>query len=200
MKGMDLFCSSPASTAVISSMHVQRSTVRRSRKSYGLLAPVPCSCSSLSPINPRPSHEKHGKSSEDKQNHDRIRRKSHVQLNDLYTHCSSASSTTHLLADSDSSFIHTGHSPALRSSSSPRSRNQVVVLRVSLHCKGCAAKVGKHVSKMQGVTSFSIDMEAKKVTIVGNVTPLGVLASVSKVKNAQLWPSSASSSMAVAGV
>ena len=40
-----------------------------------------------------------------------------------------------------------------------------------------------------GVTSFSIDMEAKKVTIIGHVTPLGVLASVSKVKNAQLWPS-----------
>lgn len=44
-----------------------------------------------------------------------------------------------------------------------------------------------------GVTSFSIDMEAKKVTIIGHVTPLGVLASVSKVKNAQLWPSSTSS-------
>lgn len=40
-----------------------------------------------------------------------------------------------------------------------------------------------------GVTSFSIDMEAKKVTVVGDVTPLEVLASVSKVKNAQLWQS-----------
>lgn len=45
-----------------------------------------------------------------------------------------------------------------------------------------------------GVTSFSIDMETKKVTIIGNVTPLGVLASVSKVKNAQLWPSQTLSS------
>nr|KYP58582.1 hypothetical protein KK1_013996 [Cajanus cajan] len=48
---------------------------------------------------------------------------------------------------------------------------------------------------MEGVTSFNIDMEAKKVTIIGHVTPLGVLASVSKVKkNAQLWPSPTSSS------
>ncbi|WVZ71101.1 hypothetical protein U9M48_019722 [Paspalum notatum var. saurae] len=29
-------------------------------------------------------------------------------------------------------------------------QNQVVVLRVSLHCKGCAGKVKKHISKMEG--------------------------------------------------
>uniref|UniRef100_K7M3A9 HMA domain-containing protein n=1 Tax=Glycine max TaxID=3847 RepID=K7M3A9_SOYBN len=75
----------------------------------------------------------------------------------------------------------------------PTLQNQIVVLRVSLHCKARAGKVTKHISKMEGVTSFSIDMEAKKVTIIGHVTPLGVLASVSKVKNAQLWPSSTSS-------
>ncbi|TXG59060.1 hypothetical protein EZV62_016889 [Acer yangbiense] len=65
---------------------------------------------------------------------------------------------------------------------------QVVVLRVSLHCKGCAGKLKKHLSRMEGVTSFNIDFAAKKVTIVGDVTPLSVLASVSKVKNAQFWP------------
>ncbi|KAK4286502.1 hypothetical protein QN277_003050 [Acacia crassicarpa] len=195
MKGMDLFCSSPASTAVISSMQAQRSTARRSRKNCGLLAPVPCSCSSLSPINPSPSYQNHQRSSaDDKQNH-AIRHKSYVPLNDLYTDCNTASSTTHLLADSDSSSIHSDRSPAQRSPPpphSPRSRNQVVILKVSLHCKGCAAKVGKHISKMQGVTSFCIDMMSKKVTIIGDVTPLGVLASVSKVKNAQFWSSSAS--------
>jgi hypothetical protein len=41
------------------------------------------------------------------------------------------------------------------------------------------------------VTSFSIDFAAKKVTIVGDVTPLGVLASVSKIKSAQFWTSTA---------
>lgn len=39
-----------------------------------------------------------------------------------------------------------------------------------------------------GVTSFNIDFAAKKVTIVGDITPLSVLASVSKVKSAQFWP------------
>ncbi|KAL5740981.1 hypothetical protein ACOSQ2_030161 [Xanthoceras sorbifolium] len=68
------------------------------------------------------------------------------------------------------------------------SSNQVVVLRVSLHCKGCAGKLRKHLSRMEGVTSFNIDFAAKKVTVVGDVTPLSVLASVSKVKNAQFWP------------
>lgn len=63
----------------------------------------------------------------------------------------------------------------------------VVVLRVSLHCKGCERKMRKHISRMEGVSSFNIDFAAKKVTVVGNVTPLGVLNSISKVKNAQLW-------------
>ncbi|XP_022766174.1 protein SODIUM POTASSIUM ROOT DEFECTIVE 2-like [Durio zibethinus] len=76
------------------------------------------------------------------------------------------------------------------------SAEQVVVLRVSLHCKGCEGKVRKHLSRMEGVTSFSIDFAAKKVTIVGDVTPLGVLASVSKVKSAQFWTSAMSASSA----
>ncbi|KAJ1416888.1 Heavy metal-associated domain, HMA [Sesbania bispinosa] len=86
--------------------------------------------------------------------------------------------------------------PAFKPSSSscPKSgsSDQVVVLKVSLHCKGCEGKVRKHLSRMQGVTSFNIDFAAKKVTVVGDVTPLSVLASISKVKNAQLWPASAS--------
>ncbi|KAM0064222.1 putative heavy metal-associated domain, HMA, heavy metal-associated domain superfamily [Helianthus debilis subsp. tardiflorus] len=75
-----------------------------------------------------------------------------------------------------------------------RSRDQVVELRVSIHCKGCAGKVRKHISRMEGVTSFNIDLESKKVTVVGDVTPLSVLTSISKVKNAQLWPSTSPSS------
>ncbi|XP_058215814.1 protein SODIUM POTASSIUM ROOT DEFECTIVE 1 [Rhododendron vialii] len=70
---------------------------------------------------------------------------------------------------------------------SSRSPDQEVVLRVSLHCKGCEGKVRKHISRMQGVTSFSIDFAAKKVTVVGDITPLEVLSSISKVKTAQLW-------------
>lgn len=48
-----------------------------------------------------------------------------------------------------------------------------------------------------GVTSFNIDFAAKKVTIIGDVTPLGVLESISKVKNAQFWPAAISSTSAV---
>lgn len=79
----------------------------------------------------------------------------------------------------------------LKNSSGGRSRDQVVVLRVSLHCRGCEGKLRKHLSKMEGVTSFSIDLDTKKVTVIGNVTPLSVLTSISKVKNAQFWPSTA---------
>ncbi|KFK34604.1 hypothetical protein AALP_AA5G167200 [Arabis alpina] len=72
------------------------------------------------------------------------------------------------------------------SSSGP---DQVVVLRVSLHChcRGCEGKVKKHLSRMQGVTSFNIDFASKKVTVTGDITPLEVLGCLSKVKNAQFW-------------
>lgn len=94
---------------------------------------------------------------------------------------------------SSSSEIGRGHVVAgdntvvVRSCSTRTGQNQVVVLRVSLHCKGCAGKVKKHISKMEGVTSFDIDIATKKVTVVGDVTPLGVLNSISKVKSAQFW-------------
>ncbi|KAF4387261.1 hypothetical protein F8388_008914 [Cannabis sativa] len=79
--------------------------------------------------------------------------------------------------------------------SKPPSSDQVVVLRVSLHCRGCEGKVRKHLSRMEGVTSFNIDFAAKKVTVVGDVTPVSVLASISKVKNAQFWTASSISSV-----
>ncbi|KAL2250558.1 protein SODIUM POTASSIUM ROOT DEFECTIVE 2 [Sesamum indicum] len=77
--------------------------------------------------------------------------------------------------------------PAEKTNESSASPDQVVVLRVSLHCRGCERKMRKHISRMEGVTSFNIDFAAKKVTVTGNVTPLEVLSSISKVKNAQLW-------------
>lgn len=81
--------------------------------------------------------------------------------------------------------------------SKSRSPDQVVVLRVSLHCRGCERKMRKHISRMEGVSSFNIDFAAKKVTVVGNVTPLEVLASISKVKNAQLWTPAAAAATAL---
>ncbi|XP_068653562.1 heavy metal-associated isoprenylated plant protein 36-like [Aristolochia californica] len=64
---------------------------------------------------------------------------------------------------------------------------KMVVLRVSMHCNGCARKVEKHISKMNGVTSFEVDLESKKVVVVGDIVPSEVLESVSKVKFAELW-------------
>ncbi|CAA2986421.1 SODIUM POTASSIUM ROOT DEFECTIVE 2-like [Olea europaea subsp. europaea] len=44
------------------------------------------------------------------------------------------------------------------------------------------------------VKSFDIDFVAKKVSVFGDVAPLEVLSSISKVKNAQLCPPTLSSS------
>ncbi|XP_066314895.1 protein SODIUM POTASSIUM ROOT DEFECTIVE 2-like [Miscanthus floridulus] len=64
---------------------------------------------------------------------------------------------------------------------------KTVELRVSMHCYGCAKKVQKHISKMDGVTSFEVDLENKKVVVIGDITPYEVLESISKVKFAELW-------------
>ncbi|XP_019440376.1 PREDICTED: protein SODIUM POTASSIUM ROOT DEFECTIVE 1-like isoform X2 [Lupinus angustifolius] len=60
---------------------------------------------------------------------------------------------------------------------------QVVVMRVAIHCQGC------DVVKLTttGVTSFSIDVESKRVTVMGHISPVVVLESISKVKRAELW-------------
>lgn len=64
---------------------------------------------------------------------------------------------------------------------------KTVVLKVSMHCHGCAKKVEKHISKIEGVMSYKVDLESKMVVVIGDILPFEVLESVSKVKNAQLW-------------
>ncbi|KAL1532697.1 protein SODIUM POTASSIUM ROOT DEFECTIVE 1-like [Salvia divinorum] len=66
---------------------------------------------------------------------------------------------------------------------------KMVVMKVSIHCNGCARKVEKHISKLEGVTSYKIDLEAKMVVVRGDIVPSEVLESVSKVKYAELWES-----------
>ncbi|WVZ69861.1 hypothetical protein U9M48_018584 [Paspalum notatum var. saurae] len=64
---------------------------------------------------------------------------------------------------------------------------KTVALKVSMHCHGCAKKVEKQVSKLQGVVSFKVELESKKVTVVGNVSASEVLESVCKVmKHAEI--------------
>lgn len=249
MKSMDLFCASPASTAICSSMD-QRTMVRRgirhqidrkidrlgdrsSRTTPKIKTPIPCSSHQL-PIDPKNYNYHHRKSSSTKPS-DQLRRKSSADITDL-----AGGSSRHLLSDATPfiDLLSSGDAKALiptkplrakstnerlmyRSSStrslespvynklpspaysndlcvykSTRScpREQVVELRVSIHCKGCEGKVRKHISRMEGVKSFNIDLASKKVTVIGDVTPLGVLTSISKVKNAQFWPFPAASS------
>ncbi|KAK2645765.1 hypothetical protein Ddye_020960 [Dipteronia dyeriana] len=67
---------------------------------------------------------------------------------------------------------------------------KMVVLRVSMHCNGCARKVEKHISKLEGVSSYKVNLESKRVVVIGDIIPFEVLESVSKVmKNAELWTS-----------
>ncbi|KAF2304561.1 hypothetical protein GH714_033558 [Hevea brasiliensis] len=66
---------------------------------------------------------------------------------------------------------------------------KMVVLKVSMHCNGCARKVEKHVSKLEGVTTYKVDLKSKMVVVIGDIIPFEVLESVSKVKYAELWNS-----------
>nr|AGQ45631.1 chloroplast-targeted copper chaperone [Hirschfeldia incana] len=113
------------------------------------------------------------------------RSKDLIPFRDRNVTSSSSSSTS----SSSSSSVTNGSSPTPSTDD-----DQVVVLRVSIHCKGCEGKVRKHISKMEGVTSYTIDIATKKVTVVGKVTPSEVVESISRVKSAQLWPSSSSPS------
>ncbi|TYI73130.1 hypothetical protein E1A91_D07G109900v1 [Gossypium mustelinum] len=152
MKGMHLFCASPTSIATCS--HLDH---RSMSKPYS-------PCSSQLPII-LTTRNKSVKPSD-------VRRKRSAHIHDL-TNPPTSGSTRYLLSDrpfidclSDSDHV----------TAKPK---HVVVLRVSIHYKGCEGKVKKQISKMK-------DLATKKVTVISDVTPSSVLASVSKVKNAQL--------------
>ncbi|KAK4765357.1 hypothetical protein SAY86_026447 [Trapa natans] len=228
MKGMDLFCASPASTAICTGSD-GRSMIRHGGRPIDRPSPrnhhhhhlprrtqphAPCS-SHLMPIIPRPYSDKSRSNSSRKFAGD-ARRKSSADVYDLKSPPGSSrfllsdAAFADLISETSAPYdrkdlsalvpvcqpstvkprhsISSCQSPSLGSSQSTRTQDQVVVLRVSLHCKGCENKLRKHLAKMEGVTSYSIDMETKKVTIRGDITPLGILSSVSRVKYAQLWP------------
>ncbi|KAI7730261.1 hypothetical protein M8C21_023098 [Ambrosia artemisiifolia] len=71
--------------------------------------------------------------------------------------------------------------------------SQTVVLKVGMSCGGCAGAVKRVLSNMEGVETFDIDLEQKKVTVKGNVDPDAVLQTVSKTgKKTEFWPKEAS--------
>ncbi|CAL9089929.1 unnamed protein product [Musa textilis] len=192
MKGVNFSCVSPASAAICTSID-RRSMVRGST---GRAAER----HTTHPRDPRGANSGLGSMSgatRERRSRNQRSRKSSDKPSDLVT---PPGSSRFLLNDDDffDVFPTVGTAPPLLSPDQPAvlkppssttSREQVVHLRVSVHCKACEMKVRKHIAKMEGVTSFNIDMATKKVTVIGDVTPLGVLNSVSKVKNAQLWPS-----------
>ncbi|KAL6636643.1 hypothetical protein ACP70R_024215 [Stipagrostis hirtigluma subsp. patula] len=176
-----LSCSSPASTAICPSL--ERQPMVRSHKAIVSASPL-----SQVPTEPR-THRHDGKRG---QQHKAVAVVGNGAL------ISPAGSSRYLLSGHSAvgdEIQEVESAPAAADArteeaadvKSAQTQEQVVVLKVSLHCKACAGKVKKHLSKMEGVKSFDIDFAAKKVTVIGDVTPLGVLSSVSKVKNAQLW-------------
>lgn len=158
MKGIDLFCSSPASTAICSSM-VDHSMVRRCRKNP--LPHVPCS--SHLPINPRPYYEKSRKSYS-KQSHEPNRKSAADDIHDINSSTApDHDASRHLLSDSHfvdwfskaddhdhdhvpalvpavkyrSPSSNNSPRPALKSSASTRSCHQVINNSIS----SCSGKV-----------------------------------------------------------
>lgn len=239
MKSIDIFCASPASTAICSTMD-QYTMVRRGirhqidrkidrlgdPRTPKIKTPIPCSSHQL-PFDPKTYYHQN----KNRKSHDeKLRRKSSADVTDLgnssryllsdgtntpfIDFLSSSGDTSKALIPSKplrakstnerlmyrSSSTRLLESPVYKpslaysndlcvyKSTSSCPGEQVVELRVSIHCKGCEGKVRKHISRMEGVKSFNIDLASKKVTVIGDVTPLGVLTSVSKVKNAQFWP------------
>ncbi|XP_058099014.1 protein SODIUM POTASSIUM ROOT DEFECTIVE 2-like [Magnolia sinica] len=197
MKRIDLFCASPASTAICSAMD-EKSTVRQSSRAIDRQLSHLIDGQRRKPHNPSS-----GSPSIPKSNHQKGRKLSSSKQTDL---SSPLGSSRYLLGDASFFGVSLDQDrlPALAPINLTASRlvsesdifrpsdDKVVELKVSLHCKGCEGKVRKHISRMEGVTSFSVDFSAKKVTVIGDLTPLEVLASISKVKNAEFWPSSSS--------
>lgn len=221
MKAIDIFCASPASTAICLSLD-QRSLVRQGsrileqshlleRQGSKVFEP---SNTTLEPgrkskserarrsTDRRRSHsitsDNADQSSKEQQLEQKPRRSRHrSSVNSLSRFSCSAIDQSAIIPFKQPpaskpvkapAFLSDPSTPSSSLSSSP-GVTEVVVLRVSLHCQGCAGKVKKHISKMEGVTSFNIDLPKQKVTVVGNVTPVEVLESISRVKNAELWPS-----------
>ncbi|KAK8540176.1 hypothetical protein V6N13_048718 [Hibiscus sabdariffa] len=205
MKGMNILCASQASTAIRSSTGMGTASAGgqtpsasiRDAKRFTKTLPSNLCTSQPSPLNPLPYHQLRNNVN------DRTCSNNNNPVSDMsnglskrYKKIKTPTENTSLKpmdvftrksTCSDNAMIQSVIQDQPIVSEPSCSNHQVVVLKVSLHCKGCEGKVRKHLSRMEGVTSFTIDSAAKKVTIVGDVTPFGVLASVSKVKTAQFW-------------
>ncbi|KAH7427686.1 hypothetical protein KP509_10G055100 [Ceratopteris richardii] len=66
---------------------------------------------------------------------------------------------------------------------------KVITVEAFIHCQGCARRIKKTLSKLEGVNTFHVDTDQHKVTVVGCLTEDEVLQSVRKgIKGTGLWP------------
>ncbi|KAK9126892.1 hypothetical protein Scep_015738 [Stephania cephalantha] len=200
MKGIDLLCSSPASTAICTSMaprhsHGGRKLDRHNPHLRDNRRAKPTTTTTNTTTNTNTNNNTSSSSSPPKlQPHNSTKPNNNKQHKNNKNHKTWKSNNTSTKSSSkqQQDMLISGSSPSGSSRyllSNSVFFDMVVVLRVSLHCKGCEGKVRKHISRMKGVKSFNIDFQAKKVTVIGDVTPVGVLASISRVKRAQFWHS-----------
>ncbi|KAE8680489.1 Ribosomal L29 family protein [Hibiscus syriacus] len=159
---MDFFCSSQASTAICSSLD-HRSMVHSGHRPIDRQRSKPYApCSSEFPMFPRLPHREKSRKSSVKPSD--VSRKSSADIHDLR---SLPGSSRYLL--SNTPFIDW-------LSDSDRVSPSVPGFQLSLQRK-----------TMSEILQYRF--RTKKVTVIGDETPSSVLASVSRDKNAQLWPS-----------
>ncbi|KAH7542529.1 hypothetical protein FEM48_Zijuj02G0083700 [Ziziphus jujuba var. spinosa] len=152
---MDLFCASPASTAICSSM-VDHSMVRRSHHVRDRRKiPLPhVPCSSHLPINPRPyNYEKSSRGTYSKQGYE-LHRKSSADIHDLNsTATPDHDSSRYLLSDSpfvdwfsksDDNQHHHHHGSALVPADQPAMKYRSLSAKNSLALKSSASTRSRH--------------------------------------------------------
>lgn len=68
---------------------------------------------------------------------------------------------------------------------------QTVELKVQMTCSGCVGAVKRVLDRMDGVKSYDVNLEEKKVTVVGDLEPRAVLEKVAKTgKATSFWNAS----------
>ena len=61
-------------------------------------------------------------------------------------------------------------------------------LKVEMMCEGCVGAVKRILGKMEGVDSFDVTLETKKVTVTGSVEPSAVIEKLNNAgKATELW-------------
>ncbi|KAL6585402.1 hypothetical protein OROMI_002046 [Orobanche minor] len=66
---------------------------------------------------------------------------------------------------------HSGEKKAAGGGEKTEVGSITVVLKLDLHCEGCAKKVRRCISHLEGVEKVKADCDSKKLTVTGNVDP-----------------------------